>query len=304
MESESKKGTRVAISACPPWRLNTKTKALLPDSLTFVSWSLGSSTFLHSARERTLRVDRGGTGQLDVPSYHQARQAYNVAPGIGTWRKLRIDMGDPIDIPGGELSIAPDKSAPLLVVFGGIPVSQTEFDGIKRKKPIYVLSGVYMWNYMSALKSKFHIFVAANTDVHGDKAYDALLTALTANGIDPSQSKPILYLFSGGYKPGIELLGGSGADRFSSIFLVDIWMGFGKKNPTPFVPNFYKHLVNAHADMITYVFTSFGANNDDARDSIAKKLGSQKAILVGHQGVEDGMQTHLRTNTVAVGMLP
>lgn len=227
-----------------------------------------------------------------------------MAPGIGTWRKVRIDMGDPIDIPGGELSIAPDKSAPLLVVFGGIPVSQTEFDGIEREKPVYVSSGVYMWRYMNGLKSRFHIFVAANTDVHGDKAYDALLTALKANGIDPSQSKPILYLFSGGYKPGMELLGGDSADRFSSIFLVDIWMGFGKKNPSPVVPNFYKHLVNAHSDMITYVFTSFGANNDDARDTIAKTLHSQKAVLVKGQAGEDGTQTHLRTNTVAVGLLP
>jgi hypothetical protein len=213
-------------------------------------------------------------------------------------------MGDPIDIPGGELSIAPDPKAPLLVVFGGIPVSQTEFDGVKRKKPIYVSSGVYMWRYMNDLKSKFQIFVAANTDVHGDKALESLVTALKAKDIDPSQSKPILYLFSGGYKPGMDLLGGNGVDRFASIFLVDIWMGLGKKNPSPHVPNFYKHLVNANADMITYVFTSFGANNNDARDFIAKKLGPQNAFLVGHQGSEDAMQTHLRTNEVAVGMLP
>jgi hypothetical protein len=220
-------------------------------------------------------------------------------PGEG-----RIDMSDPTDIPGGELSLAPDPKAPLLVVFGGIAVSQDEFDGIKRKKQIYVSSGTYMWKYMSALKSRFHIFVAANSDVHGDNTYESLMTALKAKGIDPSQSKPILYLFSGGYKPGMDLLSGNGVDRFTSIFLVDIWMGFGRKNPSPHVPNFYKHLVNANADMITYVFTAFGANNNDARDFIAKKLGPQKAFLVGHQGSEDGMQTHLRTNEVAVGKIP
>jgi len=215
-------------------------------------------------------------------------------------------MGDPIDIPGGELSIAPDLNAPLLVVFGGVDVDKIEFDGVKRKKPIFVASGSYMWNFMNDLKSRFHIFVAANSDVHGDKAFESLMAALKARNIDPSQlkPKPILYLFSGGYKAGIALLGGNGPDRFSSIFLVDIWMGLGKKNPSPFVPNFYKDLVSANQDLYTYVFTSFGANNNDARDFIAKKLGPTKAFLVERQGVEDGTQTHLRTNEVAIGEIP
>jgi hypothetical protein len=33
-------------------------------------------------------------------------------------------------------------------------------------------------------------------------------------------------------------------------------------------------------------------------------LGAQKAILVKGQKGEDSMDTHMRTNTVAVGMLP
>ena len=54
-----------------------------------------------------------------------------------------------IDIPGyGKLSKAPDASAPLLVVFGG--------------KDVGVPSGAYMWNYMSDIKDRFHIFVALN----------------------------------------------------------------------------------------------------------------------------------------------
>jgi len=214
-------------------------------------------------------------------------------------------MGDPIDIPGGELSIAPDLNAPLLVVFGGVDVDKIEFDGIKRKKPIFVASGSYMWNFMNDLKSRFHIFVAANSDVHGDKAFESLTAALKARSIDPSQlkPKPILYLFSGGYKAGIALLSGNGPDRFSSIFLVDIWMGLGKKNPSPFVGNFYKDMVSANKDLYTYVFTSGGANNPKVRDFIANKLG-QKATLVDPQAGEDATQTHLRTNAVAVRMLP
>lgn len=215
-------------------------------------------------------------------------------------------MSDPIDIPGGELSIAPDLPAKLLVVFGGIEVDKKEFDGIERKKPIYLASGSYMWNFMNGLKPRFHIFVAATSDVHGDKAFDALTIALKAKGIDPSQMdpKPILYLFSGGYKAGLTLLGGKGADRFSSIFLVDIWMGLGKKNPSPFVPNFYRDVVNANANKTSYVFTKGGANNSEIRDFIAKKLGSQKAVQVDPQAGEDSTQTHLRTNVVAIGMLP
>ena len=211
-------------------------------------------------------------------------------------------MGASIDVSGlGKLSIAPNTNAPLLIVFGGIPVSEDEFDGIHRKKKIYVPSGVYMWNYMSAVQSKFHIFVAVSHHVDGDDAYDKLMSAVQLQSLNPSSQ--ILYLFSGGYKPGRSLLINKDTDPFSSIYLVDIWMGLGDP-PTKVIPDFYQHLVNKHSDMITYVYTSFGANNNEARDSIANKLGSQRAILVKGQGGEDGMQTHLRTNAVAVGKLP
>lgn len=218
-------------------------------------------------------------------------------------------MSDLIDVSGfGKLSIASkddgtSKNATLLVVFGGIPVNKIEFDGVKRKKPIYVPSGDYMWNFMNDLKDRFHIFVSAGSDVGGNAAYNPLLKKMKEKEI--AHSSEILYLFSGGGAPGTQLLDGKGADRFSSIFLVDIWMGFGTKHPSPFMPDFYTHFVNAHADKISaYVFTQGGADNDDARDFLVKKLGSQKAIKVEHQAGEDGMQTHLRTNVVALKMLP
>ncbi len=213
-------------------------------------------------------------------------------------------MGSPIDVSGlGKLSVASDPKAPLLVVYGGIPVDQDEFDGIHRekKKKISVSSGVYMWNYMSAIQSRFHIFVAVSHHVDGDDSYAKLMTTVQDQSLNPSSQ--ILYLFSGGYKPGKRLLTSKGADPFSSIYLVDIWMGLGTP-PSTAIPDFYEHLVNKHSDMITYVHTTFGANNVEARDFIAKKLGPQKAVLVKWQSGEDGMQTHLRTNTVAVGMLP
>jgi hypothetical protein len=55
---------------------------------------------------------------------------------------------------------------------------------------------------------------------------------------------------------------------------------------------------------VNYVFTQGGPANNDARDKLARKLGSQKAIEVDAQKGDVGYMTHMRTNTVAVGMLP
>lgn len=86
--------------------------------------------------------------------------------------------GELIDIPGfGKLSIASkndttSKDATLLVVFGGIPVSKTEFDGIKRKKAVYVISGDYMWNFITNdLRDQFHIFASVSNEVGGNASY-------------------------------------------------------------------------------------------------------------------------------------
>ena len=194
-----------------------------------------------------------------------------------------------IEISGfGKLSVASAADAPLLVVFGGIPVGGVQ-------------SGVYMWKYMDGIKDRFHIFVALSNDTDGNKAYEALMNTIKAQSLSPSGQ--ILYLFSGGYKPGMALLTSKGSDLFSSIYLVDIWMGVTKKSHS-IVPDFYKALVDKIPAKLTYVYTSFGANNDAARDYIANRLGSQKATLVKWQKGEEGMQTHMRTNAVAVGMLP
>jgi hypothetical protein len=211
-------------------------------------------------------------------------------------------MGDLIDVSGfGKLSIASKKNARLLVVFGGIDVDEKEFDGIERKKPIYVSSGAYMWPFMNDIKERYHVFVSVSNGVNGAKAYDAVISTLKENDVPPP-SDQILYLFSGGQAPGVDLLTSKSPKTFSSIFLVDIWMGIGKKSGSR-APDFYTHLVNKHEDLVYYVHTSGGAANNDARDILVKKLGPSATLVKGKEG-EDGMQTHLRTNTVAVSKLP
>ena len=63
-------------------------------------------------------------------------------------------------------------------------------------------------------------------------------------------------------------------------------------------------LQNINADRVIYVFTEGGPANPDARKKLAGKLGSRKAIKVDAQTGDVGYMTHMRTNTVAIGMLP
>ena len=184
-------------------------------------------------------------------------------------------------IPGqGNLSIAPSASAPLLVVFGGIDAHQLH-------------GSVYMWNYMNPLTQRFHIFVALTNHLSGTLAFGALMKAVTANGLKPS--KQVLYLFSGGYKPGIDLLRG-GTSQFDAIYLVDIWLGGAM------VGDFYKSLADHDALKMTYVYTIFAANNKVARDYIANKV-APRATLINSLPHEGGVATHMRTNVTAVSTL-
>ena len=181
----------------------------------------------------------------------------------------------------GNLAIAPDVNAPLLVVFGGIDVKK-------------IHSGVYMWNYMNPIRHRFHIFVAQSNSVNGTLAYGALMKKVTDTGLKPAEQ--ILYLFSGGYRPGMDVLTTAGASAFASIYLVDIWMGGAR------LGNFYKGLADHNAAKLTYVYTLFGANNKVARDYIANKV-VPRATLVQSLAHEGGMDTHMRTNLVAVNTL-
>ena len=189
-------------------------------------------------------------------------------------------MVDPKIPPHGQLWVADDANVPLLVVFGGKPVA-------------HVRSGIYMWNYMTtALKAKFHIFVAAGMNVKGTESYRIVMQTLKEHGATPSRQ--ILYLFSGGWLPGMDLLGSCDPDLFSSIYLVDIWMGQDDKGSFR-VADFYKALADKNRAKLHYIFTKGGAENAEARDYIADKAGP-RAIFA-----KDG--DHMGTNNIAIGAL-
>jgi hypothetical protein len=216
-----------------------------------------------------------------------------------------------VEIPGyGKLSLAAQPNAPLLMVFGGIDVAETVLDPAdKAHAKQMVQSGVYMWKYFNNLRSRFHIFVAHNPKVNGALAYRYVLYTLQWKGFPPavcpvaepeafSGPNQVLYLFSGGYKPGIELLKSYPIKLFSSVFLVDIWMGSNG------IGTYYENLAGANAGKTWYIHTSFGANNDSAMNSIAKKLGGARATLVKGRHGESGTQTHMRTNEEAASRIP
>lgn len=215
-----------------------------------------------------------------------------------------------VDIPKyGKLSMAPQADAPLLMVFGGIDVAEAVIDPAdKAHAKQMVQSGVYMWKYFNNLRTRFHIFVAQTPKVNGALAYRNVLYMLQSKG-SPQTTLPaqepqpfsgkyqVLYLFSGGYLPGIDLLKKYPSKLFSPIFLVDIWMG------SRAIGSYYENLAAANASKTWYIHTGFGANNDAARDSISRKLGSSRAILVKGKIGQSGMQTHMSTNEEAVNQL-
>lgn len=99
-------------------------------------------------------------------------------------------MGSVIKVGGfGNLSIAADLKAPLLVVFGGKNVDGRE-------------SGVYMWDFMSKIQNKYHIFVAVNQHVNGLESYNKLMETVTTDDHHLTPAQQFLYLFSGGWSPG------------------------------------------------------------------------------------------------------
>ncbi len=173
----------------------------------------------------------------------------------------------------GKFSEAKDKKSPLVVVYGGIDVNGKK-------------SGEYMYDYLNKLGNSANLFVAKDAKVDGKSAYDSLKRKLSDLSINPS--KKILYVFSGGWKPAKDLLKSVSASEFDSIYLVDIWMGNDESS------SFYKKLAEDNKSKVKYFYTSSGANNKSASDSIIKSVSTYKL---------NGNNDHMSTNNDAVSDL-
>jgi hypothetical protein len=160
----------------------------------------------------------------------------------------------------GKFTPGKDKSSPLVVVFGGIPVGGKE-------------SGDYMYDYFNKTGDKYNLFVAKSHRINGAEAYQSLKNKISSGEITPS--KKILYLFSGGYRPGQSALTKFKPEEFDKIMLVDIWMGNSS------VSSFYKDLASKYKDKVEYYYTDYGANNSSARDSIASSVAKKEKVS-GH----------------------
>jgi hypothetical protein len=188
--------------------------------------------------------------------------------GTSTTLSSKSDIGN-----YGKFTEGSSKKSPLVVVFGGINV------GGKK-------SGEYMYDYLSKVGTSANMFVATDHNVNGKSAYDALKNKLSEKSIVPS--KKILYLFSGGYNPGMELLKSVGASEFDLIYLVDIWMGNSK------VASFYEDLAKNNVSKVRYFYTGTGAANANAKNNLIKTLNFYKA---------NDNNDHMATNKDAVSDL-
>jgi hypothetical protein len=180
------------------------------------------------------------------------------------------------DLPNyGKLVVSSDKNSPTLICFGGIDVGGRS-------------SGDYMWDYFGDLKNKYQIFVAKDHKVDGEESYKSTIKYLESNGYNTSEQ--ILYLFSGGYRPGMPVLT-TYKDKFKKVILVDIWMGNDN------VSNYYVTFAKSNKDKTYYIYTSFGANNKQGSQDLAQNSGFSKLNSDGHMQCNKDALSLLLPNT-------
>jgi hypothetical protein len=247
----------------------------------FVNSNFKISSVLDRSSSRPNSATRGDSYQSSAQfsNYQQTSttesQTYTpteIRPSDST---TKLDTQGSQNIDNGKLVVSDDKTSPTLIVFGGIDVRGRS-------------SGEYMWDYFGGLKNKFNIFVAKNDKVDGIESYNSAIKYLSSNGYNTSQQ--ILYLFSGGYLPGMGVLKNF-ADKFNKILLVDIWMGNDN------VGNYYTTFVQQNKSKIYYIYTTFGANNKEASNKIAQTAGYAKLKSGGSN------DDHMNCNKLAIDVL-
>jgi|688.fasta_scaffold00022_75 hypothetical protein len=173
----------------------------------------------------------------------------------------------------GALSIASDKKANLVVVYGG-----EDIDGKK--------SGEYIANNFTGKIGSINLFIAKDGAVDGAKSYKNVKKQLEDKSVKPA--KKVLYIFSKGSEQGMSLLKTYGASEFDAIYMADIFLGNGK------VADFYKELAKNNKEKLRYFYTKSGSGNDDATKTIADTLTYKKT---------SGNNDHKETNKDATSDL-
>ena len=182
------------------------------------------------------------------------------------------------DISGyGIFTPSNNTEAPLVIVYGGINVRGRE-------------SGEYMYDYFNKTNNKYNLFVAKDHRIYGYEAYMQILNSLSEQNIRPN--KKVLYLFSGGVRPGMTLLSKINPEEFEKIYLVDIYIG---KNAS--TANFYTKLAKQYPSKIEYFYTG-SSSQAGGSVNLPAKNAIISSVFLSKQG-----NNHMSTNVDAVASL-
>ena len=214
--------------------------------------------------------------ELGLPNYLND----GIIPATVTATRSQPDRSDrssqtgPIEsqtLSQGKITVNSDKSAPLVVVFGGTDVGGR-------------VSGDYMYDYFKPdTLPDTTTFIANSSRIDGAQAWSEI------SGLGLTPVKKILYLFSGGYLPGMSLLNKVDPTEWAVIYLVDIWIG---RNPN--TENFYTNLAADFPDKVKYYYTG-GENSAGGSANLAAK--QQIIAAVNRSKSSD---THMGANDIAV----
>lgn len=192
------------------------------------------------------------------------------------------ELNNPIvtkeDIEGlGNFTPSRFDSAPLVIVYGGIDVKGRS-------------SGEYMYDYFDKTENKYNLFVAKNHRVDGYETYVKLQDFLKQENIYPNRK--VLYLFSGGFRPGMTLMSKVNPEEFEKIYLVDIYIG---KNAS--TANFYTKLAKQYPSKVEYYYTG-SQNQEGGSDNLPAKNTIISSVFTSKRG-----NNHMSTNEDAVASL-
>jgi hypothetical protein len=177
----------------------------------------------------------------------------------------------------GNFTSSMYEGAPLIIVYGGINVKERE-------------SGDYMYDYFNGTGNNYNLFVAKNHHINGLEAYNKVIQHLQGQNIYPR--KKALYLFSGGVRPGFQLLQSVSPNEFEKIYLVDIYIG---KNTA--VYDLYTQLAKNYPNKVEFYYTGSDSEAGGLVNLKAKRE-IKASVSVSKQG-----SNHMLTNVDAVSSL-